>query len=196
MGTQIIADFKESESFWKNENLPALTKKRDKGTPEKQGKSASALAYEENIKLPAGKTFLPKDFIHGQLTEIIPGRAWVLPNVLTACECADWIGRGEAAEINAPNKHTLRTSSRTSYYFDSTMSAQIKPKLTNSLISLIETSSPGTAVRGIHDNWKIAKYEKGQSFPAHYDQDSHQTLPPNKNGTKVKYPFRITYVPI
>ena len=162
-----------------------------------QEKNPSRLAYDENIKKPAGKTFLPADLNKNDITEIIPGRAWVLSNVLDSEECEDWIARGEAAGIFAPpSKNTVRTASRTLHYYDSGMSSQVRAKLTTDFISNIEQSRPGSAFRGIHDNWKIVKYHPGQSFPAHYDQDSHQTLPPNKNGTKVRYTFRITYIPI
>ena len=162
-----------------------------------QEKNPSKLAYDENIKKPAGKTFLPADLNKNKITEIISGSAWVLSNVLDSDECEDWIARGEAAGIFAPpSKNTVRTASRTLHYYDSGMSSQVRAKLTTSFISNIEQSRPGSAFRGIHDNWKIVKYQPGQSFPAHYDQDSHQTLPPNKNATKVRYPFRITYIPI
>ena len=162
-----------------------------------QEKNPSRLAYDENIKKPAGKTFLPADLNNNEITEIIPGRAWVVSNVLNSDECEDWIARGEAAGIFAPpSKNTVRTASRTLHYYDSGMSSQVRAKLTTDFISNIEQSRPGSAFRGIHDNWKIVKYHPGQSFPAHYDQDSHQTLPPNKNGTKVRYTFRITYIPI
>ena len=128
-----------------------------------------------------------------EITEVIPGRAWVLPNVLTEDECADWVARGEAVGLKKPDKHTLRSSSRTSYYLDATMSSQIKPKLTTDLISNIEKSEPGTAFRGVHDNWKIVKYERGETFPAHYDQDSYLTLPPNEQGIKVGKQYSRKY---
>ena len=135
-------------------------------------------------KKPAGKKYLPEDFKDGQLTEIIPGRAWVLPNVLTPEECSDWISRGQKAGLHEA-KQKLRSSKRTSYYVDATMSAVIKPKLTTDLISHVEKSDPGTEFRGVHNNWRIAEYQKGCTFPAHFDQDSFNTLSPNEEGVRV-----------
>ena len=175
------------QTTWKNQHLPSIF---DEGKEEERNKQrlASRAAYEENIKHPAGKTFLPTDFPDDQLTEVLPGRAWVLPNALTSAECADWIARAEAAGLEKPDEgKTLRSSSRTANYNDAKMSVEIQSKLTSDLISNIEKSHPGSAFRGVHDNWKIAKYEKGQSFPAHYDQESFTTLPANKEGIKVNY---------
>ena len=144
----------------------------------------SEAEYYQNITQPAGKTFLPKDLKENKITEIIPGLAWVFPNALTVAECEDWIGRGESAGLLESSK-TIRTSSRTSHYNDASMSAQIQTRMIPELISKIETSDPGTKIVGIHENWKIAKYEKGQTFPAHFDQDSFTILPPDEKGRKV-----------
>ena len=188
MSFNIVADFKKTDEFWRNETLPATNRQNNNKDIRNKPQTKGKIEYEENIKRPAGKTFLPKDFVIDEITEVIPGRAWVLPNVLTEDECADWIARGEAAGLKKSDKQVgtqLRTNSRTSYYFDATMSSQIKPRLTNDLISNIEKSEPGSAFRGVHDNWKMSKYEKGETFPAHYDQDSYQNLPPNERGIKV-----------
>ena len=67
-----------------------------------QEKNPSRLAYDKNITKPAGKTFLPADLNNNEITKIIPGRAWVVSNVLNSDECEDWIARGEAAGIFAP----------------------------------------------------------------------------------------------
>ena len=189
-----IAEYKASDEFWRNEKLPAINREglTENGdvidklikNPPSQGKRE----YEENIKHTAGKIYLPKDLLENEITEIIPGRAWVIPNVLSEEECADWVARGEAAGLKKPDARsgTIRTASRTSHYEDTNMSSTVKQKLTDTLISNIEKSAPGSAYRGIHDNWKIARYEKGDAFPAHFDQDSYQTLPPNKDGIKVE----------
>ena len=64
------------------------------------------------------------------------------------------------------------------------MSDVIEARLPEELIQKIEMSDPGTGYRGIHDNWKIARYVTGDSFPAHYDQDSFKYLPPDQDGVK------------
>ena len=144
----------------------------------------SEAEYYQNINQPAGKTFHPKDFKENEITEIIPGLAWVFPNALTVAECKDWISRGESVGLLESSK-SIRTSSRTSHYNDASMSAQIQTRMIPELISKIEKSEPGTKIVGIHENWKIAKYVKGQTFPAHFDQDSFTILPPNEKGRKV-----------
>ena len=173
-------EYKNTTEFWKNEKLPNTKEAAEK----EPAKNKHQLEYEENVQKPAGKTFLPNDFKDGKLTEIIPGRAWVLPNVLTPEECSDWILRGQSAGMNEA-KQKLRSSKRTSYYVDASMSAAVKPKLTQELISNVEKSDPGTEFKGVHTNWRIAEYQKGCTFPAHYDQDSFNILPPNEEGVRV-----------
>ena len=181
---------RESAAFWKNEKLPHM---QNHSRTDKIAKSEfpGNSKYEANVQHPAGTVFQPKDFITGTVTAIIPGCAWVVPNMLTKEECAEWIECGKSAGLESASKHTLRTNTRTSYYMDARMSAQLKTRFPKELINLLEESTPGTEVREIHDNWKIARYEKGQSFPAHYDQDSYQNLPPNKNGIKVSKHYCI-----
>ena len=173
-------EYKNTTEFWNNEKLPNKLESAEK----EQTKNKHQLEYEENVQKPAGKTYLPSDFKEGELTEIIPGRAWVLPNVLTPEECSDWILRGQKAGMNEA-KQKLRSSKRTSYYVDASMSAAVKPKLTQELISNVEKSDPGTEFKGVHTNWRIAEYQKGCTFPAHYDQDSFNILPPNEKGVRV-----------
>jgi len=172
-------EYKNTTEFWKNEKLPTTKESAEK----EHTKNKHQLEYEENVQKPAGKTYLPNNFKEGELTEIIPGRAWVLPNVLTPEECSDWILRGQSAGMNEA-KQKLRSSKRTSYYVDASMSAAVKPKLTQELISNVEKSDPGTEFKGVHTNWRIAEYQKGCTFPAHYDQDSFNILPPNEEGIR------------
>ena len=68
-----------------------------------------------------------------------------------------------------------RTSSRTQYYVDAEMTALIRPRFPEELMKAVESTAPGTEVYKIHDNWKIARYEPGQSFPAHFDQGSRDS---------------------
>ena len=171
----------KSVEFWKKESASENVSTY---------KNQSEKEYYENVKRPAGNFFGPNDFKENELTEIIPGCAWVFPNALTSAECEDWIKRGESVGFVAPRSNvTIRTASRTYYYHDASMSAQIETRMCPNLISNIEKSEPSTKFIGVHENWKIAKYEKGQSFPAHFDQDSYIILPPNEDGIKVSTLF-------
>ena len=77
-----------------------------------------------------------------------------------------------------------RTSSRTQYYVDAEMTALIRPRFPEELMKAVESTAPGTEVYKIHDNWKIARYEPGQSFPAHFDQGTRDSamITSNLNG--------------
>ena len=50
------------------------------------------------------------------------------------------------------------------------MTAMLRPRFPEALIKTVQGTAPETEVHAIHDNWKIARYESGESFPAHYDQ--------------------------
>ena len=56
------------------------------------------------------------------------------------------------------------------------MTALIRPRFPEELIKLVEGTAPDTEVYKIHDNWKIARYEPGQSFPAHFDQGTTHSV--------------------
>ena len=43
-------------------------------------------------------------------------------------------------------------------------------RLPEEFLEAVEASSPYTSVRGIHPNWRVARYQEGQTFPAHLDQ--------------------------
>ena len=86
MSFNVISDFKNTDEFWRNETLPVTNRETGNGITNNKPKNKSKIEYEENTKRPAGKIFLPNDFVPNQITEVIPGRAWVLPNVLTQCD--------------------------------------------------------------------------------------------------------------
>ena len=48
------------------------------------------------------KHLLVKQNVAPGVTEVLPGQAWVVPNMLSAEECADWVRRGEAAGLARP----------------------------------------------------------------------------------------------
>ena len=44
---------------------------------------------------------------------------------------------------------------------------RINKRLPEELLQGLEASTPQTSVRGIHPNWRVARYHAGQTFPAH-----------------------------
>ena len=47
------------------------------------------------------------------------------------------------------------------------MFVRINQRLPEELLEGLEASAPQTSVRGIHPNWRVARYHAGQTFPAH-----------------------------
>ena len=48
-----------------------------------------------------------QDFAPG-VTEVLPGQAWVIPNMLSDEECEDWVRRGESHGLERPKDSTNR----------------------------------------------------------------------------------------
>ena len=44
---------------------------------------------------------------------------------------------------------------------------RINQRLPEELLEGLEASAPQTSVRGVHPNWRVARYHAGQTFPAH-----------------------------
>jgi len=133
--------------------------------------------YLASVKLPATTTldFFPADC----LTEVIPGKAWVVPRVLTEEECEEIIVEGEQWGLTRDNKRdesapiedsSTRTSKRTNNWISEELSIKMQKKLPEELLQVVEATVPYTSVRAIHPNWRVARYQKGETFPAHYDQ--------------------------
>ena len=80
----------------------------------------------------------------------------------------DW-GIGEE-DFKVAQELRLRTSNRTNSYCNEELTTRINPRLPEELLEAVEASSPYTSVRGIHPNWRVARYQEGQTFPAHQDQ--------------------------
>ena len=47
---------------------------------------------------------------------------------------------------------------------------RVNKRLPEDLLQGLEASAPQTSVRGIHPNWRVARYQAGQTFPAHQGQ--------------------------
>merc|ERR1711959_227836 len=110
----------------------------------------------------------------GNIVEIIPGVAWVVKNLLSEEECDECIAAGDEFGLQAPNeKITLRTAKRTSYYMNAELSERVAAALPMEMVQTLESITPHTPVSGLHPNWRIVRYDSGESFPAHHDAADH-----------------------
>merc|ERR1711915_773238 len=139
--------------------------------------------YYNSINLPATITF--DSFAHDKITEILPGKAWVVPNLLSEEECEQIIVQGEAWGLKPAAKATgsvnIRTNRRTDSWDNEELSIRIVNRLSEEALKTVEASPPYTSVRGIHPNWRVASYGEDQTFPAHIDQaDSLMVKHPEK----------------
>ena len=124
------------------------------------------------------------------LTETSPAKregiedAFVIPNVLNAEECHELIHRAETSGILPPYK-VLRTAKRTEKYQDQDFSDKLRQKV-GSTFSQQLSMHAGSNVHqhcgdfyGIHPNWRVVRYDSGDTFQAHQDQmDSIQQWNP------------------
>jgi len=133
--------------------------------------------YLASVKLPATTTL--DSFPADRLTEVIPGKAWVVPGVLSEEECEEIIQAGEQWGLKRDNKRdesapiedsATRTSKRTNNWISEELSIKMLKRLPEELLQTLEATSPHTSVRAVHPNWRVARYEKGETFPAHVDQ--------------------------
>merc|ERR1711915_161474 len=128
--------------------------------------------YYESVKHAAEETF--ESFCTDRVTEILPGKAWVVPNLLSEEECEQIIKEGEAWGLKRAAKATgsvnIRTNRRTNSWDNEELSIRIVKRLSEEALKTVEASPPYTSVRGIHPNWRVASYGEGQTFPAHMDQ--------------------------
>jgi len=146
--------------------------------------------YYTNAALPPSQRF--SSFSPDSITTIIPGAAWVL-KLLTPEECEYVKESGEQFGLHGPKQAEAlgeptgarRTMKRTNDFMFPAMSTLVGGKLPEELLDLVEASSPHTSVRGLHPNWRVAKYEPGDAFPAHYDNSDTITVIA-KDGSKEK----------
>ena len=137
-------------------------------------------AYWEHVKHPVALTFGGAELSPVKVTAVVPGKAWVVPSMLDANECAAQIRLGEAAglepAIAASGAVGLRTSKRTNNHMSPETSAQLGQRLPDELLAQVEASPPHTCVRGLHPNWRIGRYDASDYFAAHMDQADSLTL--------------------
>ena len=91
------------------------------------------------------------------------GRGWIVPNLLSPEDCDELIQAGEDWGIHPDTKSRGRTSSRTNNYINEELSARLNQRLPEALLEAVEGTMPYSSVRGIHPNWRVARYAIG--FP-------------------------------
>jgi len=124
--------------------------------------------YYENVKLPASITL--DHFPEDEITEVLPGKAWIVPKLLSEKECEEIIELGEQWGLRGDSKTRARTSKRTNDYINDDLSLKIGQRLPEELLEVVENTAPYTSVRGLHPNWRVARYQDGETFAAHIDQ--------------------------
>jgi len=132
--------------------------------PSKQFREADDTAETEYIKFDAD------NFPTQSVTEVIVGLAWVATNILTAQECDEWIQRGEEFGLVYMQSATRRRNKRTKNFQDQQMSDLALSRLPGELVGAIEATGMCTKMQGLHPNWRIVRYDEGDQFPAHQDQ--------------------------
>mmetsp|Transcript_114339 Transcript_114339/g.356050 ORF Transcript_114339/g.356050 Transcript_114339/m.356050 type:complete len:326 (-) Transcript_114339:166-1143(-) len=114
------------------------------------------------------------------ITTVIPERAWVVPQLLSEEECAELARLGEEFGLESARASSgsqgLRLNKRTANYWNPGLAALVANRLPEALLEVIEETKPHTSVRGIHPNWRVARYDPGDYFAAHYDQADSLTM--------------------
>ena len=147
-----------------------------------RSKEALRRAYWQHVAAPVPRLVGGRgEQISGDgITTVIHGRAWVVPQLLSSEECGDLIRLGEEFGLEPPRTAAgvtgLRTSKRTADYCNPELAGRIAHRLPEALLELLEETKPHTCVRGIHPNWRLARYDVGEYFAAHYDQADFLTV--------------------
>ena len=76
----------------------------------------------------------------------------------------------------------IRTSNRTNNYCNEELTIKLNQRLPEELLEAVEASPPYTSVRGLHPNWRVGRYQPGQTFPAHQDQADFVTVRQEERG--------------
>ena len=76
----------------------------------------------------------------------------------------------------------IRTSNRTNNYCNEELTIKLNQRLPEELLEAVEASPPFTSVRGLHPNWRVGRYQPGQTFPAHTDQADFVTVRQEERG--------------
>lgn len=118
------------------------------------------------------KSYGREDFSDDAVTEVLPGLAWVVPGMLSDGECDEWIRAGTEHGIGFSQYQgsSYRTAKRTIEYVNEDMSALAFARLPAELLAAVRPTCMGTETVGLHSNWRVLRYDPGDQFPAHTDQ--------------------------
>ena len=113
--------------------------------------------YRQCAALPA--TITCDTFNSDGVTEVLDGKGWVVPTLLTEAECEEFIQAGEdfgigEEDIKVPADKRTRTSNRTNSYQNAEWTKRLNQRLPEDLLVAVESSAPYTSVRGLHPNWR------------------------------------------
>lgn len=130
-------------------------------------------AYAVASELPAERNY-PREYFRnwetGKAVEIIPGRCWVVPGILSSEECLQWCADPNVRpSANVGDTRALRTNKRTSEYSNLPMSKMVRARLPIKLIESVAASAPFTTVKGIFERWRVTRYDPGDFFRPHVD---------------------------
>jgi len=124
---------------------------------------------------PVPQSLLQLQRSHFQCTEsfvqVLPGRCWVVPDVLTALECEEWICRAQTHGLEPSKAAAARHNSRTKDFIDLDMAQLVWSRFPLELLHEVGMTPPNTDVRNVHEEWRISRYQPGQFFRAHYDEN-------------------------
>merc|ERR1712106_246364 len=157
----------------------------------KDEKQRTKAEYYKSTQLPAKITL--DTFSDDSVTEVLSGKAWVVPYLLSEEECEQLITAGEEwgfKESKSFGAELVRTSRRTDNWANEELSIKLNRKLPEDLLTAVENTVPFTSVRGIHPNWRVASYQQGETFPAHQDQADSVTV---QHPEKVKQRFTSSH---
>ena len=117
--------------------------------------------YFKSVTEPATLTL--DTFPSDRVTEVLDGKGWIVPQLLSPEECEEVIQLGEdwgigEEDFKVAQELRIRTSNRTNSYCNEELTTRINPRLPEQLLEAVERSTPYTSVRGIHPNWRVARY--------------------------------------
>merc|ERR1719221_766416 len=156
-----------------------MTSDRPAGQADAPKASAKLAASEAKAQYAAASALAPlrafarEDFesAGGKVIEVLPGRCWVVPHVLSPTECDEWIqlGTNHGMAKNTTYTSELRTNRRTAGFVNLDMARVVRERLPSELLDRVEECAPGTAVRSVYEEWRVTQYEPRELFRPHFD---------------------------
>jgi len=149
------------------------TPARAADVPEESEEVLARRKYFSVASIPAERSFSREELraARGTVVEVLPGRCWVVPCVMTLAECSEWVERGArfGLERNYSETKELRSNTRTQGFVNIAMARLLRERLPGELIAAIAATSPGTEVCSVYEELRVTQYTDGQLFRAHFD---------------------------